>query len=115
MTGSREKTLAARRWRIWRFDEFRLDERERRLERAGRPVALPPKQFDLLVLFLSNAGQLVRKEDLIAALWPGVFVEDGTPLRHVSALRKALGAAFFETLPKAGYRWQVGDRVRGAR
>lgn len=98
---------AGRLCRRWRFGAHRLDEREHRLTREGRMVELTPKAFALLVHLVERSGRLVRREELMTALWPDTFVEDGTLARHVSSLRSALGpdAALVETVPKLGYRF----------
>jgi DNA-binding winged helix-turn-helix (wHTH) protein len=102
----------------WEFASFHLDEGERRLVRGDREISLPPKDFDLLVALVRRAGRLVRKEELLDALWRNVFVEEGTLPRHVSALRKVLtehgGEGLLETVPKMGYRWIAETRALGA-
>jgi Tol biopolymer transport system component/DNA-binding winged helix-turn-helix (wHTH) protein len=96
--------------RIYEFGSFRLDVAERRLLRAGEPVKLAPKEFDLLVLLVEHAGRALKKDDLLSQLWPDVMVEEGTLTRNVSRLRTVLGELrdgekFIETLPKFGYRF----------
>ena len=105
------------------FGAFRLQTSERRLLRDGKPVPLTPKVFDTLVLLLENAGHLVSKDELLAALWPGMVVEEANLTKNVWLLRKALGdsagsSPYIETVPKVGYRWvapvrrgQVAERV----
>ena len=101
--------VEAARARLWAFGPYRLDSQERQLTRNGDPVGLPPKAFELLVALVERSGHLVRREELMAALWPDSFVEDGTLGRHVSALRHVLegvgGPNFIETVPKVGYRF----------
>jgi TolB-like protein/DNA-binding winged helix-turn-helix (wHTH) protein/Tfp pilus assembly protein PilF len=92
------------------FDSFRLDPRERLLSCEGKPVPLSPKALELLVLLVANAGHLVEKDDLIRHLWPDSFVEEGSLLKHIYLLRKALGQGrngteYIETVPKHGYRF----------
>lgn len=96
--------------RIYEFGGFRLEVAERRLLRAGEAVKLSPKEFDLLVLLVEQAGRALKKDDLLSQLWPDVVVEEGTLTRNVSRLRTALGETrdgekFIETLPKFGYRF----------
>jgi hypothetical protein len=76
---------------IYEFGSFRLDSTERLLLRAGQPVSLTPKAFDLLVFLVDHAGRLVTKQALMSALWPNTFVEEANLTFTVSALRKALG------------------------
>jgi len=96
------------------FGEFRLEPSERRLVGPDGAIALPPKTFDLLVILAANAGRLLKKDDLMNRLWPGVFVEEVNLAQNVSALRRALGGekkTFVETVPGAGYRFVAGVAV----
>lgn len=90
-----------------------MDIAERRLTRDGAVVALPPKVFDLLVVFLQNPGRLLEKNELLQLVWPDAFVEESNLSVHISALRKALGdqqtnSRWIETVPKRGYRF-IGE------
>ena len=91
------------------FGPFRAEPRERRLSRDGQPIALPPKAFDLLVILLEQPDRLLRKEDLIDRLWPGVFVEEVNLAQNISTIRRALGGdgreSFIQTVAGAGYRF----------
>jgi DNA-binding winged helix-turn-helix (wHTH) protein/Tfp pilus assembly protein PilF len=103
---------------VYDFGEFRLDVSERRLFRGGQSVALPPKAYDVLVTLVRKGGRLVRKDELLAAVWPDTFVEEGILAVHISQLRKALGNdGRIETVARAGYRWsgvpaRRAERVR---
>ena len=84
--------------------------RERLLLCDGRPVALTPKAFDLLVHFAGNPRRLLTKDELMSVVWPDVVVEESNLAHHVFAIRKALGEAadgepVIETVPKQGYRF----------
>ncbi|MBV9678141.1 MAG: winged helix-turn-helix domain-containing protein [Acidobacteriaceae bacterium] len=49
---------------------------------------------------------MVRKSDLLSAVWPDSFVEEGILAVHISHLRKALGGRqYIETVARSGYRW----------
>lgn len=94
----------------YRFGPFRLEGRERRLTRAGEPIALPPRAFDALRLLVSRAGSLVSRQDLLEEVWSGAIVEEGNVTNTIWVLRRALeeepqGARYIETIPKAGYRF----------
>lgn len=95
---------------VYRFGEFELDAQERVICRAGKPVALTPKAFDLLLTLVERHGHLVGKEELLSLVWPGTFVEESNLSYNMSVLRKALGdapeqPALIETVPKRGYRF----------
>lgn len=95
--------------KIYAFDRFTLDPRERRLLHAGSPVALAPKVLDTLIVLIQSAGSLLSKEEIHRQLWPDTFVEDVTLARSISDLRTALGryseSKYIETVPKHGYRF----------
>ena len=49
---------------------------------------------------------MVRKSDLLSAVWPDSFVEEGILAVHISHLRRALGGRqYIETVARSGYRW----------
>jgi DNA-binding winged helix-turn-helix (wHTH) protein/TolB-like protein/tetratricopeptide (TPR) repeat protein len=93
------------------FEGFRVDAQRRRLLAAdGTAVALTPKAFDTLLYLLQRPGEVVEKDSLLAAVWPGVVVEDNNLSQAVSALRKALGddpetPRFIQTVPRRGFRF----------
>src|ERR687889_2777994 len=104
--------------RLYEFGPFTLDPAERVLTRDGQPVALTPKAFDLLVVLVENGGHLLGKKDLMEAVWPDSFVEEGNLTFTVSSLRKALGEdrkepQYIETVPRSGYRFVADVRVLG--
>jgi len=95
---------------LYNFGPFFLDPSERRLLHGGKPVALTPKCFDLLVILVENSGHLLGKDELLEKLWPGQFVEEVNLSFNISSLRKALGEGqrnrqFIETVPKKGFRF----------
>jgi DNA-binding winged helix-turn-helix (wHTH) protein/Tol biopolymer transport system component len=91
------------------FGDFTLDVSERLLLRDGRPVALPPKAFDVLAALAARPGRLIPKDELLKEVWPDSFVEESNLAYHVFALRRALGETeserYVETVPKRGYRF----------
>jgi DNA-binding winged helix-turn-helix (wHTH) protein/TolB-like protein len=81
---------------------------ERRLLLAadGHVVELRPQAFAVLQLLAERAGRLVTKDELLAAVWPGVVVTDDSLVQAVGDLRRALGEAghhVVKTVPRRGY------------
>lgn len=75
-------------------------------------ITLTPKQFDLLLYFVENAGCVSKKDELLDAVWTNTFVEESTLARNVSLLRKTLaeytdGEQLIETVPTIGYRFMA--------
>ncbi len=92
------------------FGPFRLVPGERILRRGDQVLSLPPKAFETLLLLVRNPDHLMRKEDLMTALWPDSFVEEVSLASKISLLRKVLaegGATgdYIQTVPKQGYRF----------
>ena len=76
----------------------------------GVVVELTPRLFDALLFMVENTGQLLDKDRLLAALWPGVVVEENSLSQCISGLRKALGddpqnPRFIQTVPRRGFRF----------
>jgi pimeloyl-ACP methyl ester carboxylesterase len=91
------------------FGPFLLDVDERRLTRENQEIRLRGKLFDTLAVLVGNAGRLVRKHELMQAIWPDSIVEDNNLDYCVSQLRKLLHPhKYIETVPKHGYRF-VGE------
>jgi predicted ATPase/DNA-binding winged helix-turn-helix (wHTH) protein len=80
------------------------------LQEGERPIRLGSRSLDILLVLVERAGELVRKEELMARVWPGIVTEEATLRVHVSALRKVLnhgqnGARYVENVTGLGYRF----------
>jgi DNA-binding winged helix-turn-helix (wHTH) protein/TolB-like protein len=100
---------------FYEYGSFRLDPAEHRLTRDGIAVPLAPKAFELLLFLVQNQGRLLSKEQIMATLWPGSFVEEANLTVSISVLRKVLGEKegnlrYIETIPKKGYRFIASVR-----
>lgn len=79
----------------------------------GRATALRPQSFAVLRLLIDRTGQLVTKDELQKAVWPGVIVTDDSLVQCIGEIRKALGdetRALVETVPRRGYRLSAAPR-----
>jgi DNA-binding winged helix-turn-helix (wHTH) protein/tetratricopeptide (TPR) repeat protein len=99
--------------RVFEFGPYRLDTSKCVLWRDRELVKLSPKALDVLVVLVKAQGDVVRKEDLMAEVWPETFVEEANLSVNVSALRKALGdredgQPYIVTVPRRGYRFVAG-------
>lgn len=88
------------------FRDIEVAVEEHVVRRGGMPVALTPKEFDLLVFFLQHPDIALTRERLLAAVWGYGFAgETRTVDIHVQQLRKKLGLqGALTTIPKLGYR-----------
>ena len=98
--------------RRYRFGVFEADAATGELRRKGIRVRLSAQPFEMLVLLVERAGELVTREDICQTLWPeGTFVDfDHGVNSAVNRIREALGDTaanprFVETLARRGYRF----------
>ena len=94
----------------YRFGPFLVDRAGYRVLRGDRQLDLTPKLLDLLLHLLDHAGELVTKEELLDAIWPGANVTDNALAQAVSDLRDALGdepgsPTYIKTVARRGYRF----------
>ena len=95
---------------FYAFGPFRIDPAERVLLCDGHPLTLSPKAFDLLLALVERSGHILKKEELMKAVWPEDVVEESNLTHHISVLRKVLGEdagehLYIETIPRRGYRF----------
>src|SRR5262245_40775757 len=96
--------------RILTFGEFRLDPVAGHLFRGTEIGPLAPKALALLRFLAAQSGRLVSKQELLTAVWPGVFVGDAVLKSTIREVRKALAddssePRFIETAHRRGYRF----------
>jgi TolB-like protein len=95
------------------FEAFRLDRGGLfRLDQGGvaAPVALGSRALDLLRLLVEGKGELVSKDQIMEAVWPGTAVEEANLTVQVSTLRRVLDrdrtqGSCIQTIPGRGYRF----------
>ncbi len=94
-----------------------LDPASRTLIKAGEPIELAAREFDLLHMLMANAGQVVRREDIMDEVWdPHWFGPTKTLDVHISWLRKKLEddashPRFISTVRGVGFRFISPDEA----
>src|SRR5262249_24557071 len=88
------------------------DLQARELRKQGMQIKLQDQPFQVLVVLLEHAGEIVTREQLRQKLWPSdTFVDvDNSVNAAINRLREALGDSaesprYVETLPRRGYRF----------
>jgi DNA-binding winged helix-turn-helix (wHTH) protein/tetratricopeptide (TPR) repeat protein len=101
---------------LYRFTNCEVDTGARELRVAGRPQALEPLPFDLLVLLLRERQRHIPTEELLDRLWQGEPVSPGSVANAVAKVRRAIGdlgdPPLIRTFHRLGYRF-VGTVVEG--
>jgi predicted ATPase/DNA-binding winged helix-turn-helix (wHTH) protein len=90
-----------------RFGRFEVLPHRREFLAEGVPVPLGSRAFDVLMVLIEAAGELVTKDEILSRVWPGMVVEEHSLQFHISALRKALGEGrgFIKTISGRGYQF----------
>lgn len=92
--------------------DFRVDFEARKVQVRGADVHLTPKEYDLLVYLLRNAGKVFTHRKLFSAVWGGTSLGQAESLRVlVAALRKKIepdpsSPRYLQTEPWVGYRFE---------
>jgi TolB-like protein/DNA-binding winged helix-turn-helix (wHTH) protein len=100
-------------YRLDRFGLLRVDEAG-----VGEPVAVGSRALDLLLLLAQRDGEVVSKDAIMGAVWPGAAVEESNLTVQISALRRVLdqnrgNGSCIQTIPGRGYRF-VPAVVKGS-
>ncbi len=100
---------------ILEFEEFRLDRWGDGLSRRDEsgvfvPVPIGARALDVLSVLVERAGQLVTKEEIMAAVWRRAVVENANLTVQISALRRVLDqgrpeGSCIQTVAARGYRF----------
>jgi TolB-like protein len=91
---------------VYGFEGFTLDlVRGALLGPDGAERPLRPKSFALLRHMVENAGRLIEREEILEAVWPGLFVTEDSIGQCLKDVRRALGddaQRLLRTLPRRG-------------
>jgi DNA-binding response OmpR family regulator len=89
---------------LLRVQDVELDPAARSVRKAGQPVALQAREFDLLQVLMLNAGRVLTREQLEQHLYSwGREVESNAVEVHIHHLRRKLGSTLIQTVRGVGY------------
>ena len=98
---------------IFLFDRFRLDRRGGLFQcfdgAAPVPINIGSRALEMLMILVEHSGNLVSKDEILAAVWPKTIVDEANLSVQISALRRVLdqgrsGKSCIQTVPGRGYR-----------
>jgi predicted ATPase/DNA-binding winged helix-turn-helix (wHTH) protein len=76
--------------RSYTFGPFSLLPEQQLLLEGDQPIEIGGRALAILTLLVQRAGEIVSKDELIAYVWPGTYVEDSNLRVHIAGLRRAL-------------------------
>jgi len=95
--------------------DFRIDLEAHTITQSGKEIHLTPKEFDLMVHLVRNAGKVLTHRALLGAVWGGDYSEQNEYLRvFIGQLRKKIEPdpsepRYILTEPWIGYRFNPGE------
>jgi predicted ATPase/DNA-binding winged helix-turn-helix (wHTH) protein len=104
---------------VLHFGPYAFHLRQRLILDGDRPLRMGGRALDILQVLVERAGRVVRKEQLIALVWPTSVVEDINLRVHIAALRRALGDGengqrYIVHVPQCGYSFIAPVRCDSA-
>ncbi|MEN1959598.1 winged helix-turn-helix domain-containing protein [Luteimonas sp. MJ246] len=102
--------------RIYRFGDVEVDTAAHSVMRGGRPLALEPKAYAVLLALLEHPGHAIERDELLDRVWGHRHVTPGVLNRVVGQLRKALGddaehPRYIQALHAVGYRFMCVPEI----
>lgn len=100
-------------YKVYEFEEFRLDSAHLMLYRGNEEISLAPKAVETLIALVARRGEILTKDELMNIIWTDSIVEESNLAGYLHILRKTLGnqkngKPFIETYRRRGYRFN-GD------
>lgn len=101
---------------VFSFGPYRLVPSRQLLLLEDRSIKLGGRAFELLRLLVQRGGDLISKEELMAAAWPNLFVHESNLKVNMSNLRRLLGdtnldPSYIATVVGRGYRFVAPVRA----
>jgi two-component system KDP operon response regulator KdpE len=93
---------------VVRLADLEIDFGRRTVTKAGRRLALSPKEYDLLSELALNLGQVVTHQQLLAAVWGSARADIQYLRVYVGRLRQQVGPDLLVSAPGVGYRLGEG-------
>jgi len=85
--------------------ELCLDELHKCVLMGGKEIPFSLKEYQLMALFIRNAGEIVTKEMIMDTLWnPSEMISDGAIRFYINRLKQEIGSELIVNIRGVGYR-----------
>lgn len=95
--------------RVVRFGNCYINITERKIFKGKTLLKISSKTFDVLLMLVNNAGEIISKDEMLNQIWENSFVEESNLAVHISKIRKLLytskNKTYIETVSGIGYRF----------
>lgn len=90
---------------ILTFGKLEINSTNREVKLEGNPLDLSQKEFELLLFFIKNKGQVLSRERIITSLWGYDYDGDIRAVdSQIKRIRKKLEGKYIKTIRGAGYK-----------
>lgn len=95
---------------IIRLGDLVIDKEKYTVKNGGVELALPRKEFSLLLLLISKPQKVFTRDEIYSAIWgDNIVVGDRTIDVHIRKLREKIGEDYIKTVKGVGYKFIDGD------
>ena len=92
------------------FSDLIIDPDRYHVERLGKVIELPRKEFELLSLLASKPGKVFTREEIMDRIWGTVVIVGGRTIDvHIRKLREKIGDNRIKTVKGVGYKFETID------
>lgn len=96
--------------KIYKFGDFTFTVKEYVLKRESEELYLRPKTCETLLYLIEHHGSLVKKDEIIDAVWSGTVVTENTLTQCIKEIREKLNdnsanPKYIKTIPRVGYKF----------
>lgn len=90
------------------LNELTIDKEKYMVTKNGDPIALPKKEFELLLLLASKPDKVFSRDEIFSKVWGSdVVVGDRTIDVHVRKIREKIGLTNIKTIKGVGYKYET--------
>ncbi len=95
---------------IYKFGTFTFKVKEYNLKKGDKELYLRPKTYETLLYLIEHHGNLVKKEELIDAVWSDIIVTENTLTQCIKEIREKLNDSstnpkYVKTISRVGYKF----------
>jgi len=92
-----------------KIKDLTIDRGSYTVDKAGKTITLPKKEFELLYFLAKNPNMVFSREELLQNIWGAdVFVLARTVDVHIRKVREKIGEDYITTVKGVGYKFDIG-------
>lgn len=94
---------------VFSVGDLQIDREKRLVKKKDLVIQLPRKEYELLMVLISQPGKVFTREEIYEKVWGDVIVGERTLDVYITKLRRKIGDEYIKTLKGVGYSFQVPE------